>query len=63
MPTKKYERNYLANLTTANAQIWFRYRSKICGLVECSADIVTQAVAKHRNTSRNVQDLPKKGER
>ena len=29
MPTKKYERNYLANLTTANARIWFRYRSKI----------------------------------
>ena len=29
MPTKKYERNYLANLTTANARIWFRYRSQI----------------------------------
>ena len=29
MPTKKYERNYLAKQTTANARIWFRYRSKI----------------------------------
>ena len=29
MPTKKIERNYLAKLTTANARIWFRYRSQI----------------------------------
>merc|ERR1712086_1080751 len=29
MPTKKYERNYLAKQSTANARIWFRYRSKI----------------------------------
>ena len=29
MPTKKIERNYLAKLTTANARIWFRYRTKI----------------------------------
>merc|ERR1712128_109211 len=29
MPTKKYERNYLAKQAIANARIWFRYRSKI----------------------------------
>merc|ERR1711892_1064223 len=29
MPTKKYERNYLAKQTIANARVWFRYRSKI----------------------------------
>ena len=29
MPTKKMERNYLADLTLLDARLWFRYRSQI----------------------------------
>ena len=29
MPSKKYQRNYLADMTLADARLWFRYRCKI----------------------------------
>ena len=29
MPSKKIERNYLADMTLADARLWFRYRCKI----------------------------------
>merc|ERR1739838_655020 len=55
MPTKKYERNYLAKQTKANARIWFRYRSKIISDVKGnqSSQWTGQMQCRHCNLGRD----------